>query len=560
MLKQRGLIVFIVLGLAACNTERVGYVAEVNGKQITTDEFSERYEKYRAQTSERDNIILRKKILNNMVNEILIFDDVHTQGLDRDSTSMEKQKDIEDQALLDGYAKRLTIDSMTVSEGELYREFRAYNTKVSARFVYAKSEAEARNLREELQHGTSFSTLAKRVFADPRLAGSGGYLGFFGYSEMEPALQDAAFSLPVGVLSDPIKLRVGYAIVKVEKHVELPLVSESDYAKVKPKLENAIRQRKTMEFLKEEGNKTAQDLRPSFDEETLKKVFDNWSYISREEGARPLSEDRYKQIEDIASLSLVQFNGHSWTVKDFVQAAEKTRPKYRRFVKTVENLRQVAEGLVMRRVLLQKAKDAGLEHDQRVELQVRLAGESYFLNRWGELAQDSVTVTGIDDKTKLGYFEKHRDQFTDPPLVNAAEILVTTQSEANQLLKEAKQGVDFGMLARTHSIRTYAAKRNGELGYVPPSAFGTISEKVFRANVGQIIGPEYLNPNYVILKVLGKKSPRQRTFEESKDAVAQTILPDLKQQAFWEALAHLRSRAKIEMNIEALGNVVVASN
>ncbi len=560
MLKQRFLIVFVVLGLAACNIERAGYVAEVNGKKITADEFSERYEKYRAQTSERDNIILRKKILNNMVNEILIFDDVHTQGLDRDSISMEKQKDIKDQALLDGYAKRITIDTMTVSEGELYREFRAYNTKVSARFVYAKSEAEAQSLREQLQHGTSFSTLAKRVFTDPRLAGSGGYLGFFGYSEMEPALQDAAFSLPVGVLSDPIKLRVGYAIVKVEKHVELPLVSESDYAKVKPKLEDAIRGRKTMEFLKEEGNKTAQDLRPSFNEETLKKVFDNWSYISREEGARPVSENRYKQIEDIASLPLVQFNGQSWTVKDFVHAAKKTRPKYRRFVKTVENLREVAEGLVMRTVLLQKAKDAGLEHDQRVELQVRLARESYFLNRWGELAQDSVTETGIDDKAKLGYFEKHRDQFTDPPLVNAAEILVTTQSEANQLLKEAKQGVDFGMLARTHSIRASAARRNGELGYVPPSAFGTISEKVFRANVGQIVGPEYLNPNYVILKVLGKKSPRQRTFEESKDAVAQTILPDVKQLAFWEAIARLRSRAKIEMNIEALGNVVVASN
>jgi parvulin-like peptidyl-prolyl isomerase len=560
MLKRIAFVMLVSAGLAACNADRSAYVAEVHGRKISSEEFTTRYDKYRAQTSERDNIVLRKKILNNMVNEILILDDVHDSGLDHDSTYEEKYKDIRDQALLDGYAKLLTVDTMSVSEEELYKEFKAYNTKASARFLYARTEAEASTLKSQLQQGVSFSTLAKAVFSDPGLSRSGGYLGFFGYGEMEPALQQVAFSLPVGVLSDPVKLRIGYAIVRVEKRMEIPLASSADYAKVRPKLEDAIRERKIMELLKKEGDNIEQDLGLVFNEESLKKVMSSWDYISKQELARPINEDRYKDIEDIAALPLFQSKTQNWTVKQFVEAAEKTRPKYRRYVRTIEDLRKVAEGLAIRTVLLQKAKDAGLEREPRVELQVRLARENYLLHRWSDLAEDSVSAGAIKEMTVRAYYDKHKDEFMDPPLVNAAEILVQTQSEATLLRKEIDEGVDFGMLARTHSMRPSAARRNGELGYVAPSAFGSMSEKMVHAKVGDILGPEFLNPNYVILKVLGRKAPRQRGFEDSKAAIVQSMLPELKQQAFWEAVAHLRTHAKVEMNIEALGNVVVASN
>lgn len=560
MLRFNVAAIFFIIVLASCNSNRMGYVAEVNGKKITTDEFTERYNKYRSQTSERDNIVLRKKILNNMVNEILIFDDIKKDGFDRDSVFEDKYRDIRDQALLDGYAKLLTVDSMTVSEGELEKEFRAYNTKASARFVYAKTEVEARKLKEQLQRGTTFASLARQVFADPTLSKNGGYLGFFGYDDTEPAMQEAAFSLPVGTLSDPVKLRMGYAIIKVEKRFEMPLASEIDYAKAKPKLEETIRKRKTLQFLEDEGNRIMQSLNMTFDEGSLKQVADDWGYIAHQDIAPPLKEDRYKEIKSIFGLPFAHFNATAWTVGDFVQAAEKTPPKYRRRVRTVDDLKEIAEGLAMRSVLLQKAKDAGLEHKDKVELQVKLARDNYLLHRWANIAEDSVTASGLDEKSTRDYFEKNKNQFTDAPLVDVTEILVRTESEAKQLMKQIQDGADFGMLARTHSIRISAAQRDGELGYVPQSALGIVGERAIRAKVGQIVGPVPLNPNFVILKILGKKPSRQRRFEESKETVVQTLLPGLKQQAFWSAVEKLRVRAVIELNIEALGNVVVASN
>jgi len=314
------------------------------------------------------------------------------------------------------------------------------------------------------------------------------------------------------------------------------------------------------EYINTEEDKIAKELNPRFNDQTVQDVFDNWRYISQEELVRPVNENRFKKIDDIASLPFMQFGDQSWTVSDFVTEAEKTRPKYRRFVKTTDDLKEFAEGLVSRTVLLQKAREAGLEDEQRVVLQEKLARQNYLLRRWADLAEDSITASSIDDSAAFHFYEQHKDQFMDAPLVNASEILVRTLTEANQLLKEIKEGVDFGMLARTHSIRTYAARRNGELGFAPPSAFGSASEQVVRARVGQILGPLPLDPNFAILKILARKPSRQRTFEQSKDAVAILMLPERKQQAFWEAVNRLRSRARIDLDIEALGNVTVASN
>ena len=560
MMWKIALVIPVLLFVESCNSRRSPVVAEVNGKKITADEFAERYAKYRSSAPERDNIVTRKKILTNMVNEHLIFDDVQRQHLDSDSLYREKLQDIQDQALLDGYAKHLTVDTLTVNESELWSEFRAFNTRVAARYVYAKSEAEAWQLRKRLLDGVSFAQLAKQTFSDPTLANNGGYLGMFGYGDTEESLQDVAFTLPLGELSKPVKIRVGYAIVKVEKHIERPLASESDYAKQKPKLEESIRERKIMQLLKSDGDQIAEQLSPAFNDEALGKVLEQWSLIAGDSTRARTQESGQALHESLETLPLVRFKGFSWSVGDFTQRLGKTSAKYLRRVRTVTELKQVIEGFAIRVVLLQKARDLGLDREERVVGQIERARQDFLLRRWASSVQDTVSSAAIDEKTLRGYFEQNSGQFADPPLVDAAEILVKSETEAKQLLAQVRQGVDFGMLARRHSIRTSAVRQNGELGFVSQSAFGAVGPKVFRAKVGEVIGPESLNPNFVLLKILAKKPGRQRTYEQSRENVVQALMPEAKTAAFAGAVERLRANSVIRMNIEALGNVEVASN
>lgn len=67
-----------------------------------------------------------------------------------------------------------------------------------------------------LQQGEPFEEVAKEVSEDPGSAQQGGDLGFFGRGVMDPAFEEAAFSLEkVGDLSEPVLSKFGYHIIQL---------------------------------------------------------------------------------------------------------------------------------------------------------------------------------------------------------------------------------------------------------------------------------------------------------------------------------------------------------
>jgi hypothetical protein len=137
--------------LAGCSREPP--LAVVNSERIMPAEFVGRYSKYLEATGNRDNIPVREQILNNMINERAILADAHRRGFDADTVFRQKIAELTGQALLDGYARSVSTDTIEVRQKELWDEFRASNSKASARYVYAATEAGAKKLRERLEHG-----------------------------------------------------------------------------------------------------------------------------------------------------------------------------------------------------------------------------------------------------------------------------------------------------------------------------------------------------------------------------------------------------------------------
>ncbi len=544
--------------LVGCRQDTSPVIAEVLGQKITADEFRERYEKYLDLTSERDNIRTREKVLTNMINEKLILEDVHRQGFDNDDSFKEKQLEIQGQALLDAYARSVSVDTLTVSEQDLWQEFRAYNSKVTARFLYAKTEADAYRLKDSIEHGATFDQLAKGVFEDPDLAGSGGSLGTFGWGEMDPDLEQVAFTIPVGSISDPVKLKMGYSIVKVEHRVELPLASEADYGKVREKLERAVIQRKTGHLVKKAADDVAKDLAPEFDMRALDKVLSNWSYVIDESGPSSIVESHPPLSTAIASLKLVSFrNGESWTVGEFMQKALAAQLAHRKRVKTVADVKDLAVGLMTREVLLERARDEGLENDEKVLDQIRKYREAWLLERWAKSVQDTVGNIGWNDDSLKAIYEANRKDYVDPPMVDVAEILLRTRSEAQAMRRKLSLGEDFRKLASEFSIRPWARKRGGDLGFGTKASFGVLGDKFFAARVLQILGPEAVSPYYGVFKILARKDGRQKTFDESRDDIIKSLLPMKKRDVFAEAIGNLRKRMTFKQDIVALSNVVV---
>ncbi|MDE0393688.1 MAG: peptidyl-prolyl cis-trans isomerase [Gammaproteobacteria bacterium] len=126
---------------------------------------------------------------------------------------------------------RVDDAAVTVSDEEVERYYEEnseeFEVPARARVLYtyfdkapapadtAAALARAGEIRDEILEGADFSEVALRESTDPGSRATGGSLGVFGRGTMVPALDSAAFSMPVGVLSEPIVTAFGAHLLEV---------------------------------------------------------------------------------------------------------------------------------------------------------------------------------------------------------------------------------------------------------------------------------------------------------------------------------------------------------
>ncbi len=88
--------------------------------------------------------------------------------------------------------------------------------KVSARHILVKKQSEALMVKELLNEGKDFASLAKQYSTCPS-AKKGGNLGEFGRGQMVKEFEKIAFALNKNEISDPVKTKFGYHIIKRTK-------------------------------------------------------------------------------------------------------------------------------------------------------------------------------------------------------------------------------------------------------------------------------------------------------------------------------------------------------
>ncbi len=88
-------------------------------------------------------------------------------------------------------------------------------TAVRASHILVNSEIQAQRLKKDIEAGKiTFEEAAKKYSSCPS-GRDGGDLGFFGRNQMVKEFETAAFKLPIGKISDPVKTEYGYHLIKV---------------------------------------------------------------------------------------------------------------------------------------------------------------------------------------------------------------------------------------------------------------------------------------------------------------------------------------------------------
>lgn len=87
-------------------------------------------------------------------------------------------------------------------------------SQVKASHLLVKTEEEAKKLKEEILAGKLFADVAAEVSLCPSGA-SGGDLGYFGKGQMVKEFEEAAFSMEIGEVSEPIQTQFGWHLIEL---------------------------------------------------------------------------------------------------------------------------------------------------------------------------------------------------------------------------------------------------------------------------------------------------------------------------------------------------------
>ncbi len=198
----------------------------------------------------------------------------------------------------------------------------------------------------------------------------------------------------------------------------------------------------------------------------------------------------------------------------------------------------ITEQLISETALYEKALAEGLEDSK--EMQNRLAAI-----RRSALAEAYLTQqleARVTEESLREQYDEMTAGFEGEKEVNARHILVKTEKEAQELVKEIKGGADFAKLAAEKSTGP-SGPNGGSLGWFAKDAMvAPFAEAAFTLKKGAVSAPVQTQFGWHVIKVEDTRTQQPPPFE--------TLAPQLRQQASQGVaqaiIAEVREGMKIE--------------
>ena len=214
----------------------------------------------------------KRQFAENLVQLTLLAADAEKKGLDKDPAVKQQievsRKDILARAMFEEIQKNAKVDDASLqayfdAHKNEYESVKAKHILIRVKgapmpgaegkpeLTDEQALAKANAVRAKLTGGADFAAVAKTDSDDSGSAAQGGDLGEFRRGMMVPPFEQAAFSLKVGEISQPVKSPFGYHIIVVQEH---KLKSLDD---AKADIEKTVRPelaRKAVEALRAQAN------------------------------------------------------------------------------------------------------------------------------------------------------------------------------------------------------------------------------------------------------------------------------------------------------------------
>lgn len=203
----------LVAGCGRSDTSEA--IARVDGSILSADEF---YASVPEQLLAVMSLDDQEEALKTWVKTELFYREGLRRGFGDDDVLRRRLKEIERELVAEECIRVFLEDIPEVTEEGAREYFDAhrsdYSIQVRLAHILVRSRPEAERALAEIRSGTPFENIAAGASVD-QTAAQGGDLGYMRRGEMVHELEEAAFSLKVGEVSDVIASSYGYHLIKV---------------------------------------------------------------------------------------------------------------------------------------------------------------------------------------------------------------------------------------------------------------------------------------------------------------------------------------------------------
>ena len=206
---------------------------------------------------------------------------------------------------------------------------------------------------------------------------------------------------------------------------------------------------------------------------------------------------------------------------------------------TPDGKRAVLNQLISNKLLLLDARRNLYEAETAFREQLARLKDTLLINYAGEKALSGVRV---DDAEARKYFDENPAEFTTEESVNASHILVKSEEEAKDILKEINEGkITFEDAAKKYSSCP-SKEQGGNLGdFGKGQMVPEFDSAVFAMEEGEITSePVKTQFGYHLIKLVKKNAAAPIEFNSVKEDVKNMLLNDKRRKAFDSKINQLK--------------------
>lgn len=239
-------LLFLLVSISFINTfsqEEEKVLFTINDKPVYSSEFLRVYNKNLSVVKDEDQKDM-KKYLDLFVNYKLKIQDALDSGIDTIPSYLKELNTYKKQ-LIEPYLKdQKVVDKLVREAYERSKyEVRASHILIKTNPKKPNDTLKAYNkiveARKKIVDGADFRTVAQDYSEDPSVKRNNGDLGYFKVFSMVYPFENAAFSTPVGEVSQPLRTKYGYHILLVDGKREAQGEIEAAHIMIKADKENA---------------------------------------------------------------------------------------------------------------------------------------------------------------------------------------------------------------------------------------------------------------------------------------------------------------------------------